>query len=829
MDALLEMAVHGDKTVGGSVKKVKKDGAVKIYRRKKEICPLCDKVTMYLTTHLQRQHQLKKNSSTYTLALQRARSYRGQTAEMLFEREQIVKRREKRKRDGGDGGKPPKTARRKTGLELLAEQLELSGGSSDDDDFSFGEDVGEGAGDGSRMVLRKKEEVAGEIAGEEDDGEGEVSGVGGDDKVKVSVAGGDKEGGGSVGGDVGGRSEGGDEEGGGSVAGDVEGGRSETDDEEGGVSEGGDDESVYSGDEEDEVIAVMKKKSGKTDSFESEDDEDDKDYEETEMITWKVYYKRGVAKNTREELLIKFCDDIQNILGGCKKEKQAILHAQHVRAVQDHLDKTVESLVRNGGMDVWKLWAKPLLDSKRMRPGSIKSYFISLSKYFRFIIDQVENDIEGFPNIPANVMKSIRSVKDRFLRMSSAVNVVYGHEKWQRQLEEEENAIPASVPGGMMETPAANEALKLLTIAYTKPPSEREFVAIRDYLIARLLLENCQRPGPLEEAKLADFNRAKEVDGKFVMKVARHKTMKAGPAPVTFTPNTRTNVQAYIKCVRVHFAKDDVDHLFVTKEGVAFPTGTIGKRVIAWWKAAMGIHLSSTDLRKIGSSEMVDEDTQTQAAVQTVMTHERGTAEKYYAILKKTRQAVKGSKAITNKLGLADSKPTVFTSPVKAPKSPERKEVDSPSKTGLSREQNAKITMKDVKNGMSDCLNFVTSVDDSEMVGKVYRRIKYLQKLNFEINLTAVHEDDEEDTQERTSIWASSISGNASGITRRIKWNEQDIKTIQAAFSHIDKRPTKPEIEDMFEADGALRDVMQRNTFNRCYEKVKTIFKQRPK
>ena len=273
-----------------------------------------------------------------------------------------------------------------------------------------------------------------------------------------------------------------------------------------------------------------------------------------EMTTWKVYYKRGVVRTTREKLLIKFCDDIQNILGGCKKENQAILHTQHVRAIQDHLDKkhvdhTVESLVRNGGMDVWKLWARPILDEKRLRLGSVKSYFISLSKYLAFIMDQVDQDIEDFPKIPDQLMKAIRAVKGRFLKMSSAVSTMYGHQKWEKQMGEEDNAVPASVPGSMMETAAANEALKLMRISYTRPPTEKEFITIRDYLIARLQLENCQRPGPLEAAKLSDLNTAKEVDGKFVMKVARHKTLKTGPAPITMTHNTRTNVQAYIKCV----------------------------------------------------------------------------------------------------------------------------------------------------------------------------------------------------------------------------------------------------------------------------------------
>ena len=233
------------------------------------------------------------------------------------------------------------------------------------------------------------------------------------------------------------------------------------------------------------------------------------------MVTWKAYYKHGVAKTTREKLLLLFCDHFQNILGSCKKERQAILHTQHVHAVQDHLDKnhedeTVETLVKNGGMNVWKGWAKPILDDKRMWPGSVKSYFNSLAKYLALIIDQVDLGVEGFPEIPDAIMKSVRAVKGRFLKMASAITSIYAHE-----LDEEANAIPATVPGSMMQTEAANEALKLLTVSYTRPSNEKEFVAIRDYLIARLELENCQRPGPLESAKLLDFERAKEVDRKY--------------------------------------------------------------------------------------------------------------------------------------------------------------------------------------------------------------------------------------------------------------------------------------------------------------------------
>lgn len=94
-----------------------------------------------------------------------------------------------------------------------------------------------------------------------------------------------------------------------------------------------------------------------------------------------------------------------------------------------------------------------------------------------------------------------------------------------------------------------------------------------------------------------------------------------------------SNVKEYVKYVRLHFAKPEVDAL-----------------------------------RKVGSTETRNEDLETQKAVQAVMTHNRTTAEQHYQILKRTKQAVKGHDALAKKLGLQDSVATNFPeSPTKSP------------------------------------------------------------------------------------------------------------------------------------------------------------------
>ena len=82
VEALLQASRHGKQTTGGRAHKKSKDGSTKIYQRKKWVCPLCDAVTAYLTTHLQRVHRLKKRTLEYNEALTNVRPYLGRSKEI---------------------------------------------------------------------------------------------------------------------------------------------------------------------------------------------------------------------------------------------------------------------------------------------------------------------------------------------------------------------------------------------------------------------------------------------------------------------------------------------------------------------------------------------------------------------------------------------------------------------------------------------------------------------------------------------------------------------------------------------------------------------------
>ena len=268
----------------------------------------------------------------------------------------------------------------------------------------------------------------------------------------------------------------------------------------------------------------------------SKNKQSDDEIDESISTTWKIYYEEDNATTVQEKLLVMFYQHLRECFGGCKTVNQAILHAQNVRRIHDLLDPnkddaTFESLLKDGGVLVWRLWARPMLESKKMRPGSVRSYLLSLAKFCVFVFDHVVNKVESFPSIPEDVVQRDGAVASRFKGMCSTVSKEYAHAKWERQMEDEQNAIPTSVIESMMESKKAQEAIGYLTLSYNSKPSESIFLSIRDYLIARLAIENCQRPGPFETATLREFECAKEVDERFVMSVSRHKTSRAAAAP----------------------------------------------------------------------------------------------------------------------------------------------------------------------------------------------------------------------------------------------------------------------------------------------------------
>ena len=81
VEALVLASKHGNTTGRKAIFKDKK-GKITIYSRKKEVCAICQVVTMYLTTHLHRVHELSKGTQEYKDAIDNNRLYLGRKKEL---------------------------------------------------------------------------------------------------------------------------------------------------------------------------------------------------------------------------------------------------------------------------------------------------------------------------------------------------------------------------------------------------------------------------------------------------------------------------------------------------------------------------------------------------------------------------------------------------------------------------------------------------------------------------------------------------------------------------------------------------------------------------
>ena len=197
--------------------------------------------------------------------------------------------------------------------------------------------------------------------------------------------------------------------------------------------------------------------SGSDDGDEESNGEDSKDSDEEDekkgFDTWSQYYQEGQGNNMMEKLLIMFYCHLQDIIGGCKKERHAINHAQNVRRVRDMSDEkdtTLNCFLQDGGLDIWRKWAKPKLDAKEASSGTVRASLASLVKFFEFILDHTKNKVRGMRNVDSETIERSEWLIKRLVAMGSSVNQLYAHEKWEQILEDQVNAIHPSETNEMI-------------------------------------------------------------------------------------------------------------------------------------------------------------------------------------------------------------------------------------------------------------------------------------------------------------------------------------------------------------------------------------------
>ena len=447
LESVLQAAIHGEDTQGKRRVEKRLGKKISFKGRVREKCPLCDKSVLALTTHLQRGvHKLSVNDSIYKNALRMARPFEGKTQEL-----QSCKRKAT--------GQPmvSQTKRRNlTPLAMLvqADCPDLFDTDDNDSDFktsSVDNIYTESESSYPSSVIpptpmrSKSVTVIEQNLNDERKLVQENNSVKRDDDEAAAAA----------------------------------------DDDDDNHDDDDDDDDDDEREEEEEV------KEGLDDRDEDESegllnhtdevDEDDASGEEWKALTVSSFYK-GRPKGFRHHLLKLFYQHLQDLGGGASKERQASIHAQNVRKLLDLLDPkndTISCIIEDGGMQMWREWGKPNLENNKITPGTVKSYFSSVGKFLKFIINKVADETRDFPNIDERSLRLASNVLNRLPDWRTAISRKFSHKKWEKVLQVSRRLPPSSTINDLMSTAPAKEAIQILNKSSTGHlVSSRDFITV---------------------------------------------------------------------------------------------------------------------------------------------------------------------------------------------------------------------------------------------------------------------------------------------------------------------------------------------------------------
>ena len=309
----------------------------------------------------------------------------------------------------------------------------------------------------------------------------------------------------------------------------------------------------------------------------------------------------------REAWLLGFYDFLQTLSGKALSPKHARQHNRQIHLMLQQIDPDYDSLdclVHQQASAVWK-WAKPLLDSKQKRPGTIISYLTSLEKFYKFARDKQYDNDDNFILSSPTLEQIIRN-SEQMTSRRAVVRKNYNTKERHRRLKEMKTRITVEDVADIDSTEPATRALGLLKEAPKRKISPQEFCVVRDYLVASLELQNGQRPGPLETLTMQDYEdrETDQATGTVTVHAPCHKRSIGGPAPIAMSRSLAKKVSIYVEHVRSIFPSPD-DRLFLTDSDKAFSDGTIGRRIAEFWHKTgkrSDIRMTSTHLRKMAAT-----------------------------------------------------------------------------------------------------------------------------------------------------------------------------------------------------------------------------------
>ena len=192
------------------------------------------------------------------------------------------------------------------------------------------------------------------------------------------------------------------------------------------------------------------------------------------------------------------------------------------------------------------------------------------------------------------------------------------------------------------------------TLAIFKWPvnvsGKSDFLSMRDYLIAKLIIDNASRPGAISNLTLKEFDNAHERENGMVIEVFRHKTDCQGPAALFVSTILFKRMEQYLRWRNTlpDIGKNDSDTFFVSWTGGRMSSNMVGTQFTEFFSKCTGLRINATIMRKFVTTTIHKHHPSLKEKTAELLCHNVRTASKSYALIQRRDDTAETSAAIQN-------------------------------------------------------------------------------------------------------------------------------------------------------------------------------------